>query len=75
MKLRGYVALLVVCIGLILTDLVQRFVIMPWVLLVLVVFAAQVALSHWWLARYRYGPVEWLWRAATYLQLPAMRRG
>jgi 1-acyl-sn-glycerol-3-phosphate acyltransferase len=32
-KLRGYVALLVVCIGLILTDLVQRFVITPWVLL------------------------------------------
>ena len=45
------------------------------VLLVLVVFAAQVALSHWWLARYRYGPVEWLWRAVTYLRLPAMRRG
>jgi 1-acyl-sn-glycerol-3-phosphate acyltransferase len=32
-KLRGYVALLVVCIGLILTDIVQRFVITPWVLL------------------------------------------
>ena len=33
MKLRGYVALLIVCLGLILTDLVQRFVITPWVLL------------------------------------------
>jgi uncharacterized membrane protein YeiB len=45
------------------------------VLLVLVVFLAQVACSHWWLARFRYGPVEWLWRAATYLQVPPMVRG
>jgi uncharacterized membrane protein YeiB len=35
--------------------------------------AVQVALSHWWLARFRYGPAEWLWRAITYLKIPAMR--
>lgn len=33
MKLRGYLALAVVCLGLLLTDVVQRFVITPWVLL------------------------------------------
>jgi uncharacterized protein len=27
------------------------------------VYAAEVAISAWWLARYRYGPVEWLWRS------------
>lgn len=43
-------------------------------LLVLLVFAAQVAASHWWLRRFRYGPVEWLWRSATYLRFPPMRR-
>lgn len=43
-------------------------------LLVLAFFAAQVALSHWWLARFRFGPAEWLWRAATYGSLPPMRR-
>jgi uncharacterized protein len=42
--------------------------------IVLVVFAAQVAFSHWWLARFRFGPMEWLWRAGTYLQWPPMRR-
>jgi uncharacterized protein len=26
-------------------------------------FAAQMALSHWWLARFRLGPLEWLWRS------------
>ena len=43
------------------------------VLFVLGVFALQVAFSHWWLARYRYGPMEWLWRAFTYRQTPLMR--
>lgn len=39
----------------------------------LALFALQVALSHWWLARFRYGPMEWLWRAFTYGQRPPMR--
>jgi uncharacterized protein len=43
------------------------------VLLALALCAAQIALSHWWLARFRYGPAEWLWRAITYLKMPAMR--
>ena len=34
----------------------------------------QVAFSHWWLAKFRYGPMEWLWRAITYWQVPPMRR-
>ena len=29
-------------------------------------FAVQVAYSRWWLARYRFGPVEWVWRSLTY---------
>lgn len=34
--------------------------------------ALQIGLSHWWLARYQYGPVEWVWRALTYLTWPPM---
>lgn len=37
-------------------------------------FALQVLLSQLWLRRFQYGPVEWLWRAFTYLQLPPLRR-
>ncbi len=45
-----------------------------WQLLVaLALCALQVVLSHWWLARFRYGPAEWLWRALTYMKVPAMR--
>lgn len=43
------------------------------VVYVAVVFALQIAFSHWWLAHFRYGPIEWLWRAVTYRQIPAMR--
>ncbi|MDI9239218.1 DUF418 domain-containing protein [Lysobacter sp. LF1] len=40
---------------------------------VLVVFALQVVASRWWLARFRFGPAEWLWRACTYGRFPPMR--
>lgn len=30
------------------------------------VYVAQVLFSKWWLGRYRYGPVEWLWRTLMY---------
>ncbi len=43
------------------------------VLFALGLCALQIALSHWWLARFRYGPAEWLWRAITYMKIPAMR--
>ncbi len=43
------------------------------VLFVLVVYAAQIALSHWWLSRFRYGPMEWLWRGFTYGHVPPFR--
>jgi uncharacterized protein len=39
-------------------------------LLALGVFALQIALSRWWLARRRFGPAEYLWRWATYGRRP-----
>ena len=29
-------------------------------------FAVQAVFSRWWLGRYRYGPLEWVWRCVTY---------
>lgn len=34
----------------------------------------QLWLSPWWLARYRFGPAEWLWRSLTYWKRQPMRR-
>ena len=44
------------------------------VLFVVVVFSLQLLFSRWWLSKFRYGPMEWLWRAITYWQLPPMLR-
>ncbi|MFT3807604.1 DUF418 domain-containing protein [Arenimonas sp.] len=44
------------------------------VLLVFGIYGAQLLLSRWWLARFNYGPMEWLWRSITYWRLPAMRK-
>lgn len=41
--------------------------------LAMIIFAVQMAFSGWWLARYRFGPVEWVWRTLTYGQLQRMR--
>jgi uncharacterized protein len=37
------------------------------------IFALQIALSHAWLARFRFGPMEWLWRSLTYGRRQPMR--
>ena len=42
-------------------------------LFVVVLAALQIVFSHLWLARFRYGPMEWLWRAVTYWTIPPMR--
>jgi uncharacterized protein len=37
------------------------------------VYAAQALASRWWLLRYRFGPVEWLWRRLMYGVPQSMR--
>jgi uncharacterized protein len=46
------------------------------VLLGILVFAVQVVLANLWFRAFYYGPVEWLWRAATYLtvRVPFVRK-
>ena len=36
-------------------------------------FAIQIMFCVWWANRFRFGPMEWLWRALTYLKFPSMR--
>jgi uncharacterized protein len=37
-------------------------------------FVALLMFCTWWLARYRFGPAEWIWRSLTYLKLQPLRR-
>jgi uncharacterized protein len=39
------------------------------------IWALQIIISPWWLRRFQYGPVEWLWRWLTYRTRPPMKRG
>lgn len=41
---------------------------------VLALFCLQVLASHWWLRRFRFGPMEWLWRTLTYRSRQPMRQ-
>ncbi len=43
------------------------------VALAFLIFPLQVLLSMWWIRRFRFGPVEWLWRTLTYGKLQPMR--
>jgi len=42
-------------------------------LFALALFAVQVLLSRWWLSRFRFGPMEWVWRSLTYLKPQPLR--
>ena len=42
--------------------------------IVVAIWLVQLALSPIWLNRYRFGPLEWLWRSLTYLQMQPMKK-
>jgi len=34
----------------------------------------QIAYSNWWIKRFYYGPMEWLWRSLTWFQVVPLSR-
>ena len=42
--------------------------------LALACFGAEVLISTQWLARFQFGPAEWLWRSMTYGRRAPLRR-
>lgn len=42
-------------------------------LLCVPILILQLAFCSWWLSRFTYGPLEWVWRVGTYLTRPPMR--
>ena len=45
----------------------------PQMLIVLVMIVIQLYFSTWWLKRFQFGPLEWLWRSLTYKKMQPMR--
>jgi uncharacterized protein len=77
MALTNYLSQSLVCVflyygvGLGLMDRVNPATTIP---IALIIFCTQVAWSHWWMARFRFGPAEWLWRSLTYARIQPMKR-
>lgn len=38
-----------------------------------VFFTVQMIISSWWMKRFRFGPVEWIWRSLTYMKVGVIR--
>ncbi|WP_448659454.1 DUF418 domain-containing protein [Sphingomonas sp. CJ99] len=45
-----------------------------WLVDGIIAFAVQIVLARWWLGRFRYGPLEWLWRSATRMERVPLAR-
>jgi uncharacterized protein len=43
-------------------------------LVVVAIVVVQILFSSWWLKHFRFGPLEWLWRSATYMSWQPLRR-
>ena len=45
-------------------------------LLAIAIIAVQMQLSKWWLIKFQYGPLEWLWRSITFFKwYPLKKKG
>jgi len=44
-------------------------------LLTISIYLAQIRISAWWMERYQFGPMEWLWRSLTYARRQPFQHG
>lgn len=69
MALTNYLAQSLICTTLFYGygfGLYDRIGIAAGIVLTLAIYAMQIGWSIWWLRRFRFGPMEWLWRTLTY---------
>jgi uncharacterized protein len=38
------------------------------------IYAVQLAICVWWMRRFQFGPLEWVWRTLTYARWHPIRR-
>jgi uncharacterized protein len=74
MALSNYLSQTVICLAIFYGgDLIGTYRPALYLLISLALFAVQIWWSAWWLARYRFGPMEWVWRSLTYGRMQPMR--
>ena len=55
-------------------GLFGRLSLIEGLIIVMMLYITQSMASHFWLKRFRYGPLEWMWRTATYGFAPPLLR-
>lgn len=55
-------------------NLAVEFSFLQCLLVGFVIFAIQLLFSNWWMKRYYYGPVEWIWRIVTWFKKIPLKR-
>ena len=76
MALSNYLMQTVVCLGVFYgygLGVGPRHGLVGWLAMWAMLYGMQIMLSRWWLARFRFGPMEWLWRSLTYARMQPMR--
>ena len=71
--LSNYLAQTAICLSLatlIPADWLTRSTVL---LMIVTIWWGQLVASEWWLKRYQFGPLEYLWRCATYWQVVALK--
>lgn len=67
MALTNYIVHTIICVSFFRIFDLEGKVHSAWLLLMTVtIYGLQLLYSRWWLARFKYGPMEWLWRSLTY---------
>ncbi len=67
MALTNYIIQTVICVSFFRIFNLEGKVNAAWLLLMtLVIYGLQLLYSSWWLVRFKYGPMEWLWRSLTF---------
>jgi uncharacterized protein len=77
MALSNYLAQTIICVALFYGfgfGLFGRFERIELYMIVAAIWAAELIWSPLWLARFRFGPFEWLWRTLTYWRVQPFRR-
>jgi len=55
-------------------GLFEKITVWQGLLLSFVIFGLQIPFSRWWLAKFNFGPFEWLWRSLTYWKVQPLRK-
>lgn len=76
MALTNYVMQTLFCVVFFkLTGLAGQLQMGALLLISIIIFAIQMAYSHWWLKYFHYGILEWLWRSMTYGKTQPLLKG